>query len=35
MARLMEPLMRIMMPKRNAGFLTNLKRVLEDEAHSS
>ena len=27
--RLMQPLMRMMVPKRNAGFVANLKRVLE------
>lgn len=29
MMRVMEPLMRLMTPRRNAGFLANLKRVLE------
>lgn len=29
--RLMEPLMRFMTPKGNAGFLANLKRVLEQQ----
>ena len=28
--RMMEPLMRLMTPKGNAGFLANLKRVLEE-----
>jgi carbon monoxide dehydrogenase subunit G len=27
--RVMEPLMRLMTPKRNADFVANLKRVLE------
>jgi uncharacterized protein YndB with AHSA1/START domain len=31
MARLMEPLMWLMVPKRNAGFVVNLKRVLEEQ----
>jgi uncharacterized protein YndB with AHSA1/START domain len=30
MMRLMEPLMRLMTPKRNAGFVAKLKRVLEE-----
>jgi uncharacterized protein YndB with AHSA1/START domain len=29
--RLMEPLMRLMTPNGNAGFLANLKRVLEEQ----
>jgi hypothetical protein len=29
--RLMEPMMRLMTPKGNAGFLANLKRVLEEQ----
>lgn len=29
MMRVMEPLMRLMTPRRNASFLANLKRVLE------
>jgi hypothetical protein len=29
--RLMEPLMRLMTPKGNVGFLANLKRVLEQQ----
>jgi uncharacterized protein YndB with AHSA1/START domain len=29
--RVMEPLMRLMSPKGNAGFLANLKRVLEQQ----
>ena len=29
--RMMEPLMRLMTPKGNAGFLANLKRVLEQQ----
>jgi uncharacterized protein YndB with AHSA1/START domain len=29
--RLMEPLMWLMTPKRNAGFVANLKRVLEQQ----
>ena len=28
--RVMEPLMRLMTPRRNAGFVANLKRVLEE-----
>jgi uncharacterized protein YndB with AHSA1/START domain len=32
MMRLMEPLMRLMTPKRNAGFVANLRRVLEEQA---
>jgi uncharacterized protein YndB with AHSA1/START domain len=32
MMRLMEPLMRLMTPKRNAGFVANLRRVLEGQA---
>jgi hypothetical protein len=32
MMRLMQPIMRMMMPKRNAGFVANLKRVLEQES---
>jgi uncharacterized protein YndB with AHSA1/START domain len=31
MARLMEPLMRLMVPKNSRGFLANLKRVLEEK----
>jgi uncharacterized protein YndB with AHSA1/START domain len=29
MMRVMEPLMRLMTPRRNAGFVANLKRILE------
>lgn len=32
MMRLMQPIMRMMMAKRNAGFVANLKRVLEQES---
>jgi hypothetical protein len=32
MMRLMQPIMRMMMPKSNAGFVANLKRVLEQES---
>jgi uncharacterized protein YndB with AHSA1/START domain len=32
MMRLMEPLMRLMTPKRNAGFVANLRRALEEQA---
>lgn len=32
MMRLMEPLMRLITPKRNAGFVANLRRVLEEQA---
>ncbi len=31
MMKVMEPLMRLMVPKRNAAFIANLKRVLEQE----
>lgn len=34
MMRLMQPLMRLMVPKRNAGFLRNLKGVLEQSPPS-
>lgn len=30
--RLMQPLMRMMVPKSNAGFVANLRRVLEQES---
>jgi uncharacterized protein YndB with AHSA1/START domain len=32
MMRLMQPLMRLMVPKRNAGFLRNLKGILEQQS---
>jgi uncharacterized protein YndB with AHSA1/START domain len=32
MMRLMQPIMRMMMTKRNAGFVANLKQVLEQES---
>jgi hypothetical protein len=31
MARLMEPLMRLMVPKNSRGFLANLKRVMKEK----
>jgi uncharacterized protein YndB with AHSA1/START domain len=34
-ARLMEPMMRLLVPKRNAGFVANLKRVLEERPPGS
>jgi uncharacterized protein YndB with AHSA1/START domain len=30
-AKLMEPLMRLMIPKNNKGFVANLKRVMEEK----